>query len=184
MPHIPTTTSGSYPVTSVASDPYQKLSVSGSADFTTSPQQMSMPPPSMSPVQLSLVGHEDSQQQPLRNQYAYAMSWSSPTQLSLTSTADNTTSVPRYADDNPRPTRSPRHASHQSISSASSMTMTTTSNDAMGEYRYGSPYGVGSGAGDHPSAYGAAASHQEHPQPGLSTSPIVVVPTILNPYNS
>lgn len=90
---------------------------------------------SMPSMQLSLAATE--QQPPsIRTQYAYVQGTSAPPQLSVTTTSMGSSSdhgnlsVPRYVDSNPRPNKSPRHASHQSVSSSSNETS---------EYRYGPP---------------------------------------------
>jgi hypothetical protein len=60
--------------------------------------------------------------------------------LSATAGGSNSLAVPRYVDEggNPRPSKSPRHAGHQSVHSASSSIANT---DSSAEYRYGpSPY--------------------------------------------
>lgn len=93
---------------------------------------------SMPSMQLSLAATE--QQPPaIRTQYAYVQGTSAPPQLSVTTTSMGSSSdhgnlsVPRYVDSNPRPAKSPRHASHQSVPSSSSM----NNNNDSSEYRYG-----------------------------------------------
>lgn len=93
---------------------------------------------SMPSMQLSLAATE--QQPPsIRTQYAYVQGTSAPPQLSVTTTSmggssdHGNLSVPRYVDSNPRPAKSPRHGSHQSVPSSSSI---GNSNDTS-EYRYG-----------------------------------------------
>jgi hypothetical protein len=116
---------------------YSKGPLSGASNYTAEPQEMplqtSMPPS----VQLSLA---TSEQQPIRTQYAYVQPTTAPPQLSISTTAmgssDHGLNVPRYVDNNPRPAKSPRHASHQSVHSAGSL----TNNEASSEYRYGSSY--------------------------------------------
>ncbi|KAG7288866.1 hypothetical protein NEMBOFW57_005225 [Staphylotrichum longicolle] len=126
------------------------MPLSGAPAFTAEPQEMPMQPTSMGPsVQLPLSASHDphhqhhphhhqtqQQQPPIRTQFATYTS-APPHHLSLsaptgTASADNSLAVPRYiGDTNPRPSKSPRHASHQSITSS-------ISNDtASGEYRYG-----------------------------------------------
>ena len=143
-----------YPSTSMAADAYQKMPLSGASNYTAEPQEMPLQPP----VQLSLAP-QDGQSAPIRTQYAsYVQGTTAPPQLSLSTTADNSLAVPRYVDNNPRPSKSPRHASHQSVHSTSSISNDTTSN----EYRYGPPYvGVNSNSGElsphsqHAPSYGA-----------------------------
>ncbi|KAK0615940.1 hypothetical protein B0T17DRAFT_609840 [Bombardia bombarda] len=145
MPHNPGT--ASYPTTSMAAEPYQKMPLSGGPSFTAEPQEMPIQQTSMPSVQLSLVAQDQQQQQqqqqqppPIRTQYAnYVQGTSAPPHLSLSTTSDNSLNVPRYVDNNPRPSKSPRHASHQSIHSTSSISNDTASN----EYRYGPPSYVG-----------------------------------------
>lgn len=145
MPHNPTT---SYPTSSLAGDPYQqKLPLSGAPSYSTEPQEMSslgghqQHATSMPSVQLSLVAQQDPTQPPppIRTQFATYTS-APPPHISLSAPSDNSLNVPRYVDNNPRPSKSPRHASHQSIHSASSISADTTS----GEYRYGPPTGYAS----------------------------------------
>ncbi|KAI0471942.1 NDT80/PhoG like DNA-binding family protein [Xylariaceae sp. FL0804] len=161
MSGIPSSATASYPPSSIPADPYQKMPVSGSSNYTQEPQEMPMQT-TMPSVQLSLAAPE--QPPPIRTQYAYVpQGTSAPPPLSVTTSSshDNSLSVPRYVDSNPRPTKSPRHASHQSVPSTSSLT-----NDASSsEYRYGpssSAYGVSSsGAGEHissSSTYGGSES--------------------------
>lgn len=90
---------------------------------------------SMPSVQLSLVAND----QP-RTQYAtYVHGTTAPPHLSISATSSNTLNVPRYVDEsNPRPSKSPRHGSHQSVHSTSSLTNT----DSPNEYRFGPPYGA------------------------------------------
>ncbi|KAK3327269.1 putative heterokaryon incompatibility protein [Cercophora scortea] len=137
MPHNPG--SASYPTTA---EPYPKMPLSGAPGFTAEPQEMPGQQTSMPSVQLSLVAQEQQQQQqqqqqpPIRTQYAsYVQGTSAPPHLSLSTTADSSLNVPRYVDSNPRPSKSPRHASHQSVHSTSSISNDTASN----EYRYGPP---------------------------------------------
>ena len=95
---------------------------------------------SMPSVQLSLVASDQQQQQSIRTQYAtYVQGTTAPPHLSISATTNNSLSVPRYIDEsNQRPSKSPRHASHQSVHSTSSLTNT----DSPNEYRFGPPYGA------------------------------------------
>lgn len=100
-----------------------------------------MQPTSMPSVQMPIVA-QDQQQPPIRTPYApYVQNTSASSHLSLpTTAAESSLAIPRYVDTNPRPTKSPRHASHQSI--GSSISNDTTS----GEYRYGPPPTQGTGS--------------------------------------
>ncbi|KAK6951946.1 hypothetical protein Daesc_006471 [Daldinia eschscholtzii] len=137
MSGMPASATASYPPASIPADSYQKMPLSGTSNFTQEPQEMPMQT-SMPSMQLSLAATE--QQPPsIRTQYAYVQGTSAPPQLSVTTTSMGSSSdhgnlsVPRYVDSNPRPTKSPRHASHQSVPSTSSI---SNSNDTS-EYRYG-----------------------------------------------
>lgn len=146
-----------YPSTTIASDPYQKLPLAGS-NFSAEPSEMqSHLPTSMASVQLPMVStdHSSSHVPPIRTQYA---SYVQSTSGGGSSSANNTSSlsVPRYVDDaNPRPTKSPRHPSHPSISTESS------------EYRYA--YGTSSAdsnispgtSSSHPPTYSSGSGAQE-----------------------
>ena len=152
MGHIPAT-GPAYPPTTLAAEPYQRSTIPGMQNFNTEPQEVSLQT-SMPQVQLSLAA-QDHQQAPVRTQYAtYVHSTSAPTQLPLSAAADGSLGVPRYLDDGPRPSKSPRHASHPSVHSAGSVTNDSASN----EYRYGPPYvGVSGNSGEIP--------HQSHQPP-------------------
>ncbi|KAI1466416.1 p53-like transcription factor [Daldinia caldariorum] len=137
MSGMPASATASYPPASIPADSYQKIPLSGTSNFTQEPQEIPMQT-SMPSMQLSLAATE--QQPPsIRTQYAYVQGTSAPPQLSVTTTSMGSSSdhgnlsVPRYVDSNPRPTKSPRHASHQSVPSSSSI---SNSNDTS-EYRYG-----------------------------------------------
>lgn len=149
---------GGYSASSMSADPYsQKLQLNTSTSYTAEPAEMT-PQTSMPAMQLSLAAPAH-QQPPIRTQYAYVPSGSSaPPQLSIQTTSSDGLSVPRYVDSNPRPTKSPRHASHQSVGSI-------TNTESSPEYRYGppAPYGMqsaGSEISPHsqqpPTPYGAA----------------------------
>ncbi|KAI0166702.1 p53-like transcription factor [Hypoxylon sp. FL1284] len=200
---MPSSATASYPPASIPADSYQKMPLSGTSSFTQEPQEMPMQT-SMPSMQLSLTASEQQQQQQqqqppqpppsIRTQYAYVQGTSAPPQLSVTTTSMGGSSdhgglsVPRYVDSNPRPAKSPRHGSHQSVPSSSSI---SNSNDAS-EYRYGPPayvpvnsssnelssassYGAdsagGAGGGGGPASGGAPpsagghAQHQHQPQP-------------------
>ncbi|KAK3378439.1 heterokaryon incompatibility protein [Podospora didyma] len=174
MPHNPG--SASYPATSMGGEPYQqKMPLSGAPGFTAEPQEMPMQQTSMPSVQLSLVAqdHQHQQQQPpppqqppIRTQFATYGS-SAPPHLSLSTTSDNSLNVPRYVDSNPRPSKSPRHASHQSV--ASSISNDTNS----GEYRYGPPptYSAGSSINAQNPSDMSPQSQQHPPAPGPYGTP-------------
>ncbi|KAL2160682.1 hypothetical protein VTH06DRAFT_1370 [Thermothelomyces fergusii] len=170
MPHTPG--SATYPTSTMPPDPYPKMPLSGAPAFTAEPQEMPMQPSSMGPsVQLPLSAshdphqhqaqhhpHPHAQQQqptqpPMRTQFATYTS-APPNHLSLSSTAgggsttspDSSLAVPRYiGDTNPRPSKSPRHASHQSVASSIS-----------NETAAGGPHPVKADA--HPHAGAAAAA--------------------------
>ncbi|KAL0779509.1 hypothetical protein CaCOL14_003993 [Colletotrichum acutatum] len=142
MPQLPPAGSASYPATTMG-ESYHKVALPGSASFGGEAHDMPLQT-SMPSVQLSLVANEQ-QQPPIRTQYAYVQSTTAPPPLSVSATAmasssDNALNVPRYVD-NPRPTKSPRHASQPSIGSMSH-------HEASPEYRYGSSYGA---VGNNPS---------------------------------
>lgn len=172
MPHNPG--SATYPTTSIPPDPYPKMPLSGAPSFTAEPQEMPIQQTSMPSVQLSLVA-QDQQQPPIRTQYAtYVQGTSAPPHLSLSTTADNSLSVPRYVDSNPRPSKSPRHASHQSVASSIS------NETASGEYRYGPPpvYATSemSPQSQHPPAQGAPAAYGTPTQDNASAPPSATAP--------
>ncbi|KAI1631415.1 NDT80/PhoG like DNA-binding family protein [Biscogniauxia mediterranea] len=134
MAGIPSSATASYPPSSIPADSYPKMPLSGTSSYTQEPQEMPMQT-SMPSVQLSLAASEQ-HPPPIRTQYAYVPGTSAPPQLSVSTTTDhNNLSVPRYVDSNPRPSKSPRHGSHQSVPSTSSISNT----DATSEYRYGPP---------------------------------------------
>ncbi|KAH8652391.1 NDT80/PhoG like DNA-binding family protein [Xylariales sp. PMI_506] len=128
---MPASATAAYAPSSLSSEPYHKLSISGASNYTAEPQDMPLQT-SMPSVQLPLVASETPA---IRTQYAYVQSTSAPPQLSIpTSTigsSSDSLSVPRYVDSG-RPTKSPRHATHQSVHSSSSI-----SNNDSSEYRYG-----------------------------------------------
>jgi hypothetical protein len=144
---MPSSGATNYPATTIASDPYQKMPLSGTSAYSAEPQDMqSHMPTSMPSMQLSMVSSDQPgqhQQQPstashqvppIRTQYAsYVPSSNAPPPLSVSSAANSSLSVPRYVDDgNPRPTKSPRHPSIHAGS--------ISSTESSGEYRYGPPY--------------------------------------------
>lgn len=144
---------GAYPATTMsAADPYpHKLPLSGANSFTTEPQEMGHQT-TMPAMQLSLAAPDHNQQPPIRTQYAYVPSGTTaPPQLSISTTADNL-SVPRYVDSNPRPAKSPRHGSHQSIGSVAHT-------ESSPEYRYGPPAPYGSVS----SSTADISPHSQHP---------------------
>ncbi|KAL2132313.1 hypothetical protein VTI74DRAFT_3949 [Chaetomium olivicolor] len=147
MPHTPG--SANYTTSTLPPEPYPKMPLSGAPNYTAEPQEMPMQPTSMPSVQLPLAAAHD-QQPPIRTQFATYTS-GPPQHISLSATApapsgpgpDNSLAVPRYIGDaNARPSKSPRHASHQSVTSAS-----LSNETASGEYRYGPPPPVYTPAG-------------------------------------
>ncbi|KAK4452290.1 transcription factor vib-1 [Podospora aff. communis PSN243] len=164
LPH----SASSYP----PSDPYgqqqQQPQPKMAPTFTAEPADLAGGQTSMPSVQLSLVssdshGHPQQPPPPIRTQFAtYNPTSAAPTHLgSLSATTDNSLNVPRYVDSNPRPSKSPRHASHNS---AGSLSADTTS----GEYRYGpSPYVPASADLSPQSA--AAPQSATYPPPSQST---------------
>lgn len=135
MPQIPVSGPSNYSSTTIGSEPYAKVPLSGGNNYTAEPQEMPLQT-SMPSVQLSLASSDS--QPAIRTQYAYAPSTTAPPpQLSIPSQGgDNSLSVPRYVDSNPRPSKSPRHANHGSVHSAGSL----SNNDSAGEYRYANSY--------------------------------------------
>lgn len=177
LSHIPSS-GPAYPAASLPADPYHKVPLSGAPSYSAEPQDMPLQA-SMPSVQLSLAAH-DHQQPPIRTQYAsYVQGSSAPPQLSLSTTADSSLSVPRYMDHaSGRPAKSPRHGGHQSVHSTSS---SVPSDPVSGEYRYGQPYGGVSSTpteispqGQHPppGAYGSSAApqHESGSAPSSSTT--------------
>jgi len=165
MPHSATTP---YPPSSLSSDPYApqqqqppKMPLSGAPTFTAEPQDLQQT--SMPSVQLSLVSSDHSHTQPpppIRTQFATYNTSSAPTHLSLSATTDSSLNVPRYVDSNPRPSKSPRHASNNSAGSLSADT-------ATGEYRYGPPSYVTGPASAELSPHSAAPQGgSSYPPPG------------------
>ncbi|KAI0814374.1 hypothetical protein GGR55DRAFT_429924 [Xylaria sp. FL0064] len=139
---LPMSAPTNYPSSTIPTDPYQKLPVSaGTTGYSHEPPEMPMQT-SMPSMQLSLAA-TDQPPPPIRTQYAYVPGTSAPPQMSVSTPAlgsssggadHNALSVPRYVDSNPRPSKSPRHGSHQSVPSTSSL-----NNDTTSEYRYGPP---------------------------------------------
>ncbi|KAI1330155.1 NDT80/PhoG like DNA-binding family protein [Xylariaceae sp. FL0255] len=142
MHGLPSSATSSYPPSTIPSDPYQKLPISGTSAFTQDSSDMPLQT-SIPPAPLSLASTE--QPASIRTQYAaYIPGTSAPSQIppppaTLGSTGGNSehsaSSIPRYVDPNPRPSKSPRHGAHQSIPSTSSL----INNDSASEYRFGPP---------------------------------------------
>lgn len=161
-----------YPPSSLATDPYAKIPLSGGPGYTAEPQELPLQS-SMPSVQLSMAA-QDHQQPPIRTQYAtYVQGSSAPPQLSLSTTTDNSLSVPRYMDSNSgRPSKSPRVAGHQSVHSSSSLATDPTSS----EYRYGPSYVGGTSSEispqtQHtPSSYGNPVTQDSGSAPTSSTA--------------
>ncbi|SPN98923.1 related to acid phosphatase [Cephalotrichum gorgonifer] len=131
MPPIPVSSPNAYSSTTMSSESYHKGPMSGNPNFTAEPQDMPLQT-SMPSVQLSMAASEP--QPPIRTQYAYAPSPTAPPPMP--GQTDNSLSVPRYVDSNPRPSKSPRHANNESVHSAGSI----TNSETAGEYRYGNAY--------------------------------------------
>lgn len=131
-----------YPSTTLGPDSYPKLTT-GFATETTE-----MPLPTTVPLPLPGV---DAASSSLRSHYSYGSS-------------DGGFSMPRYVDSNPRPSKSPRQSSHQSVHSTGSLTATT---DSSGEYRYGPYREAGSSS---QSAYPPPSSWATTTTPSTSSS--------------
>ncbi|KAF3348218.1 hypothetical protein VD0002_g7811 [Verticillium dahliae] len=104
------------------------------------------------------------QQTQARASFSYGHSTTAPPPLSIPTSADAALNIPRYVDSNHRPTKSPRHASHQSVQSGSSIANT----DPSAEYRYSSSYVPlhGGNAGELPApGYGADSTSIPHSAP-------------------
>lgn len=144
---MPTSSPGPYPPTSIGGDSYSKLPLSGAPGFSTEPQELPLQASMAPSVPLPLTASEQSQPS-LRSQYSYT---TSAPQLSGSNVTigggDNAFSMPRYVDNNPRPSKSPRQSGHQSVHSSGSITNTDTSSD----YRYGSYRAGASDASQAPS---------------------------------
>ncbi|KAL2760520.1 hypothetical protein ACRALDRAFT_2095996 [Sodiomyces alcalophilus JCM 7366] len=142
LPQNPGHATANYPPATMPGESYPKAPMSGGAlVFGTNQQDMSLSTGG-APVQVPLASAEQARQPPqavARTPYSYAPSTTGPPPLSMSATADAAAvNVPRYVDTNPRPTKSPRHGSHPSITStASSM---GNNNDGSSEYRYSSSY--------------------------------------------
>ncbi|KAG5996308.1 hypothetical protein E4U43_002890 [Claviceps pusilla] len=146
---ISTMRSNSYPSwhsqvsSTMGSDSYSKLPLSGPSGFTNEPQELPLHTSMASSVPLPLSSSEHGQSG-LRSQYNYTTT--STPQISGSSVSlgsDNAFSMPRYMDGNPRPSKSPRHQSHPSVHSSSSIQQGEGS-----DYRYSSFRGISSGVGD------------------------------------
>ncbi|KAF7548224.1 hypothetical protein G7046_g8748 [Stylonectria norvegica] len=133
-------TAGNYPTTTMGTNTFPKIPLSGIASFASEPQEIPLQTSMASAAQMSLVSDEH-QQPPLRPQYTYLQSSTAPPQLSIHTGPlgghEHPLSIPRYVE-NSRPSKSPRHTSQPSIHSTSSM----TNNGSSPEYRYG-PYASG-----------------------------------------
>ncbi|KAB5563364.1 NDT80/PhoG like DNA-binding family protein [Coniochaeta sp. 2T2.1] len=184
LSHIPSS-GPAYPASSLPADPYHKVPLSGAPSYSTEPQDMPLQT-TMPSVQLTLAAQDQHQQQPpIRTQYAtYVQGSSAPApQLSLSTTADSSLSVPRYMDHaSNRPIKSPRHASHQSVHSTGS---SVPSDPTSSEYRYGpgayggvsstpteiSPQGTHPAPGSYGAASGGAAQQQQQHQQESGSAP-------------
>lgn len=141
LPQNPVPPTTNYPPTTMPGEPYSKAPISGAPVFGTDPQEVSLSSSAAPPVQVPLASAEQSRQQPpqgvARTPYSYAPPTTGPPPLSMSTQTDAAVNVPRYVDTNPRPTKSPRHGSHPSITSTSSI---GNNNDGSSEYRYSSSY--------------------------------------------
>ena len=176
MSQIPSSGAGHYPATTMGTEAYSKLPLSGAPNFTTEPQDMSLPTSMAPSVPISMVPN-DQQQPPMRPQYTYVHSTGAPPQLSVHTSPINppghALSIPRYVD-NPRPSKSPRHTNHPSIHSTASMVNHGSSPD----YRYGSYAPVNPGSNDvpqppyHPEPTGppSATARDYYPSPATWTT--------------
>ncbi|KAJ2902988.1 Transcription factor vib-1 [Zalerion maritima] len=159
-----------YPPTSIP-ESYPKVPLSATQSFTAEPQEMpisghtSMAPPV---VPLATDPHPSPA---IRTQYAYSQATSAPTpQMSLApapaTNNENTLSVPRYIENNPRPAKSPRTAGHQSVHSSGSIS------NEQSEYRYGPPYGAAAPAESAAaSAYTTSGPNESGPHANTSAGP-------------
>ncbi|UNI19017.1 hypothetical protein JDV02_005236 [Purpureocillium takamizusanense] len=151
---VPTSGPGAYPATSIGGEPYPKLPLAGASSFANESQDLPLQT-SLAPS-LSLTTGEQPQSS-LRSQYAYTSSAPSVTM----GATDGAFSMPRYLDGNPRPSKSPRQAGHQSVHSSGSIANT----DASSDYRYG-PYRTSTaGASDasHAPSYTSESSNSTNP---------------------
>ena len=151
MSHLPSS-QGSYPPTTMAADPYHKVSLSGSSSFGAESQELPLTA-SISSVPLPVEQTE----QGVRPQYPYMQSTPSASQIS--GGGDAGMGVHRYGDSS-RPTKSSRGAGHQSVHSNGSVANEPT------EYRYGAYAPASSSSvGATASGYGSEASaHQSESQ--------------------
>ncbi|KAI5461165.1 hypothetical protein BGZ63DRAFT_356841 [Mariannaea sp. PMI_226] len=166
MSQVPSSGSGNYPATTMGADPFPKLPMTGAANFTAEPQEIPLQTSMEPPVPLSLVTN-DQTHPPIRPQYTYVHSTTAPPQVPIPPAPlpghESALSIPRYVD-NPRPSKSPRHASHPSVRSAGSI-----ANEASPEYRYGSYAPVN-------------PSPSEASQPGYNPEPPVSAPPPARDY--
>ncbi|ROT43189.1 NDT80/PhoG like DNA-binding family protein [Sodiomyces alkalinus F11] len=137
LPQNTTPATANYPPTTMPGEHYPKAPISSAPVFGADSQDIPLSAGG-APVQVPMASNEAPRQpQPVaRTSYSYAQSTTGPPPLSLSTTTDAAASIPRYVDTNPRPTKSPRHGSHPSINSTSSM----GNNDGSSEYRYSSSY--------------------------------------------
>lgn len=136
MPHVPSSGPGSYPPTTLGADPYPKVPLSGTPGYATEPHELPLSSSIPPAVHMPLVGSEH--QPPMRSHYTYVQSTTAPPPLPVNTSAisgpEHALSIPRYVDSNPRPAKSPRHTSQQSVQSTGSL----ANHEASPEYRYGS----------------------------------------------
>ncbi|KAG6040471.1 hypothetical protein E4U41_000471 [Claviceps citrina] len=128
----------------LASDPYSKLPLSGSSSFANEPQDLPLQTSMASSVSLPLTTAEHGHSG-LRSQYNNYTT-TSTSQIpgsSVTIGSESAFTMPRYMDGTSRPSKSPRHHGHQSIHSSGSIQHTEGP-----DYRYGSFRGMSNGVGD------------------------------------
>ncbi|KFA78508.1 hypothetical protein S40288_01439 [Stachybotrys chartarum IBT 40288] len=167
MAQLPSSsTTGSYPSTTLGPDPFPKVPLSGGPSFTAEPQELPLPTSIAPPMQLSLTS-TDHPQPSLRSPYTYVHATSAPAQMSITAPAlsgsDSALSVPRYVD-NPRPAKSPRHSNQQSVHGSDP----ASTNESSPEYRYGSYSTVTNSSGD---VSGSTNYHSETPSANPAPPP-------------
>lgn len=161
MSQVPSSGAGNYPATTMGAEAFPKMPMTGAANFTAEPQELPLQTSMEPSVPLSLVG-TDQTQPPIRSQYTYVHSTTGASQVPIPTAPlpshESALSIPRYVD-NPRPSKSPRHVSHPSIRSASSI-----ANEASPEYRYGSYAPVNPSPGE-------ATQGGYNPEPAASAAP-------------
>ncbi|KAH7318635.1 hypothetical protein B0I35DRAFT_409492 [Stachybotrys elegans] len=134
MAQLPASSAGSYPATTIGTDPYPKVPASGGSSFTAESHELPLPTTLAPPVPLPLASNDHA---PLRAPYPYVQSTTAPPPMSVSAptigSSEPALSIPRYVD-NPRPAKSPRHGSQQSVHGSDPV----QSNETSSEYRFGS----------------------------------------------